>query len=161
MAVEEYPPYFTEAPLRGVPVKRGRKPKLPGLRKNPFAHIPRVIKEEGRIRGFEEMRDTILRNWSSPALERMNAYSAIKAVLESDRHALFAGVAEAKTGKESDEKWAKFQDYLEGKVEGLGPVVEEEQEDIAPVKEKINAMLAREKDQISEEDRESEEVEEE
>lgn len=82
-----------------------------------FADVPEIIAEQGRVKGFEQMRDRTLSNWEVLS-SRLNPYSALKLVIEFDRHAMFAEVAEAKTkGAFNQELWKEYQDYLHGKVE--------------------------------------------
>lgn len=82
-----------------------------------FAHIPDVIREQGRVKGFEELRDYTLLNWDT-LKGQINPYSAIKLALEADRHALFAEVAELrKQGDKAVELTGELQDYLKGKVD--------------------------------------------
>lgn len=82
-----------------------------------FAHIPEIIAREGRVKGFEELRDYTLIHWET-LKGQINPYSAIKLALEADRHALFAEVAELrKQGDKAVELSGELQDYLKGNVD--------------------------------------------
>lgn len=91
-----------------------------GRPKNPsgtFSGVPRVIKQKGRVAGFEFMRDFVLDNWDT-LKSQANPYSMLKLALESDRHALFAEVAELrKQGKIEQEMVAELSDYLKGNID--------------------------------------------
>lgn len=82
-----------------------------------FAEIPQIIASKGRVRGFEAIRDRVLTHWES--LSRIcNPYSLLKLAIESDRHALFAVVAEEKArGAFDRDLWERYQDYLHGNVD--------------------------------------------
>lgn len=88
-----------------------------------FAELPSVMQQDGRVAGFEGLRDMLLANWRGLAAEfDIPLQALLKLVLETDRHALFAQVSEEKLGdadrsKQKKMKW--FQDYLEGEVESV------------------------------------------
>ena len=82
-----------------------------------FEAFPKVFKKKGRVQGFEDLRDTLLANWEMMMNKGMNAYSIIKLVIETDRHAMFAEVQADKRKAQFDNKvWEEFQDYLQGGV---------------------------------------------
>lgn len=82
-----------------------------------FEAFPKVFKKKGRVQGFEDLRDTLLANWETMMNKGMNAYSIIKLVIETDRHAMFAEVQADKRKAQFDQKvWEEFQDYLQGGV---------------------------------------------
>ena len=82
-----------------------------------FEHFPKVFKKKGRVGAFEDLRDTLLANWETMMSKGMNAYSVIKLVIETDRHAMFAEVQQDKKRQQFDQNvWAEFQDYLHGGV---------------------------------------------
>jgi len=82
-----------------------------------FSKIPEVIRKEGRVKGFEALRDFALDNWEF-LKGNMNPYSAIKLALEADRHALFSEIAEMrKQGKFDVELYHDLSDFLKGKVD--------------------------------------------
>lgn len=82
-----------------------------------FADIPEVIQEEGRVKGFERMRDKIFLDWETLS-QRCNPYSLLKLAIESDRHAMFSQIAEEKAkGTFDKDLWLKYQDYLSGNVD--------------------------------------------
>jgi len=88
-----------------------------------FSEIPDLIREGGRVAGFERLRDMALEDWEV-LCAKMNPYSALKLAIEFDRHAMFAEVASEKNRGQFDrELWANFQDYLHGNVE-VAPVTE-------------------------------------
>jgi len=83
-----------------------------------LAEVPDVIASGGRVAGFEYLRDRLLRDWEGFIGKGVNAYSALKLVIETDRHAMFAEVQAAKKKGETDAKmWENFQRYLHGEVE--------------------------------------------
>lgn len=85
-----------------------------------FETIPAKL-AEGRVEGFESLRDTLLANWRSLATEfEIPLPQLLKLVLETDRHALFAALSEEKLGDASQAKiraHKQFQDYLHGEVD--------------------------------------------
>jgi hypothetical protein len=79
--------------------------------------VPAIMRES-RIAGFEHLRDRLLTDWEEFISKGVNAYSALKLVIEMDRHALFAQVqADKPKAKHDKDQWQEFQDYLKGKVE--------------------------------------------
>lgn len=105
----------------------GRPKKIRGA----FSKIPEVIRKEGRVKGFEALRDFALDNWEF-LKGNMNPYSAIKLALEADRHALFAEIAEMrKQGKFDVELYHDLSDFLKGKVD-FSPDSSGEKVDIQP-----------------------------
>jgi hypothetical protein len=100
-----------------------------------FARVPKIIRKRGRVKGFEAIRDLMLSQYETLAL-RMNPYNVIKLALESDRHALFAEVAEAKSAGTGvhREMWDQFQSFLSGAVEAPGASTES-----APESEELDA----------------------
>lgn len=78
-----------------------------------LGEIPGIIGAEGRVRGFEKLRDVLLAN-----AERLGPLLAvIKTILETDRHALFAAVAaEKQRHDEATEQWNWYKKYLSGEV---------------------------------------------
>lgn len=86
-----------------------------------FEDVPNIMEAKGRVSGFEAMRDMILSNWRALAAEyEIPLPALLKLVLETDRHALFAAMAEEKMGdadRSKQKKWAWFQEFLEGKVD--------------------------------------------
>jgi hypothetical protein len=84
-----------------------------------FRDIPKTIAEKGRVKGFEALRDKVLTDWETLS-GFCNAYSLLKLAIESDRHAMFAAVAEEKArGAFDREIWERYQDYLHGNVDVL------------------------------------------
>lgn len=82
-----------------------------------FAHIPVIIRESGRVAGFEALRDYALEHWDT-LKGQINPYSALKFALEADRHALFAEVAELrKQGNQAAELSGELSEYLQGRVD--------------------------------------------
>ena len=82
-----------------------------------FADIPGTIEAEGRVKGFERMRDKIFLDWETLS-QRCNPYSLLKLAIESDRHAMFSQIAEEKAkGTFDKDLWLKYQDYLSGNVD--------------------------------------------
>ena len=78
--------------------------------------IPGKLHDNGRVAGFEALRDELLTNWRT-LLDFIPLPALVKLVLETDRHALFSLVAEAKLSDRFDrEKWDSFQEYLRGEV---------------------------------------------
>ncbi len=77
--------------------------------------MPETIAKEGRVKGFERLRDLVLENWRH--LAPGNPLAALKAVLEIDRHALFSQVSEAKQqGQFQLDAWQLYQRYLNGEI---------------------------------------------
>lgn len=88
-------------------------PKEAGI----FEKFPGIFAGEGRVKGFEKLRDELLSNWEVMMNKGMNAYSVIKLVIETDRHAMFAEVqADKKAAQYSQKVWEEFQGYLQGGV---------------------------------------------
>ena len=97
-----------------------------------FGEIPGLIKDSGRVVGFERMRDITLERWEELSA-RMNPYSVLKLAIESDRHAMFSQLAEEKTKAGFDRSYYdKFQNYLAGNVD-IAPVPELAAGGLAPV----------------------------
>lgn len=95
-------------------------PKTPVKLENFFVLVPSLIAQEGRIKGFEKLRDLILEHWEEFG-PSTSPFAAIKMALETDRHALFAQVAEGKTkATELDTRWKEYQQYLKGEVDMPG-----------------------------------------
>ena len=93
-----------------------------------FEAFPKVFKKKGRVQGFEDLRDTLLANWETMMNKGMNAYSIIKLVIETDRHAMFAEVQADKRKAQFDQKvWEEFQDYLQG---GVAPADDQVKADV-------------------------------
>lgn len=83
-------------------------------RENLFSKIPKIISRKGRSKGFESLRDLILKE--HPLIG--NPIQAIQLALQADRHALFAEVATSKIQASFDkELWSKWQDFLHGKTD--------------------------------------------
>lgn len=83
-----------------------------------LAEVPDVIRDQGRVAGFEHLRDRMLSDWEKFIKAGVNAYSALKLVIEMDRHAMFAEVqAEKKKGEVDQQKWDWYQKYLQGQVD--------------------------------------------
>lgn len=73
--------------------------------------IPPLIREHGRARGFERLRDLVLEH--PDAFGTPNLLPVLKLVIELDRHALFGQLSEAKAREAGTrEAWEKFQQYL-------------------------------------------------
>jgi hypothetical protein len=65
-----------------------------------------------RVRGFEQLRDTLLTEWVALST-RIPLHALLKLVLETDRHALYAMVAESKVDRTEDvDRWSAFQKWL-------------------------------------------------
>lgn len=78
-----------------------------------FSEVPVLIREHGRSRGFERLRDIVLEHPLSMGSESL--LPVLKMVIELDRHALFSEVSEAKARERMDrDAWEKFQEYLRG-----------------------------------------------
>ncbi len=94
-----------------------RGPRLPAKLSAAIRGIPDEIRSGGRVAGFEALRDALLAHW--PDLVRvMSPAAVIKAILETDRHAVFAQVAEEKARERFDlEAWRQFQDWLRGRID--------------------------------------------
>lgn len=92
---------------------------LPAVDQSPaiLSNIPSAIAEEGRVRGFEKLRDLILN--FTPETVKLGWDKIVKMVLEVDRHALAAMVLEAKskTDVTGQEKTEWFQKYLRGEID--------------------------------------------
>lgn len=86
-----------------------------------FSEVPATFKAEGRVAGFEAIRDMILSNWRDLVAEfEIPLPTLLKLVLETDRHALFAAISEEKLGDASDAKLGRykwFQGFLEGEID--------------------------------------------
>lgn len=96
-----------------------------------FSNVTGTIRKQGRVKGFEALRDFALDNWEF-LKGHMNPYSVIKLALESDRHALFAEIAEMrKQGKFDVELYHDLSDFLKGKVD-MAPDSTGEKVNIAP-----------------------------
>ncbi len=86
-----------------------------------FESVPATMGRRGRVEGFESLRDLLLTNWQAlSSAYGIPLHALLKLVLETDRHALFAMMAEEKLGdsmntKNKAQRW--FQDYLGGDVE--------------------------------------------
>lgn len=115
-------------------------------KRNLFAEIPALIESKGRVKGFERLRDLILLNWEELS-SVLNPYSAIKLVLETDRHSLFSEISEEKQkDRFHDKKYQEFQEYLKGNIELPGaetPSEVEEPEEDAKNGTKSEALPAR------------------
>lgn len=80
-----------------------------------LAEVPAIIGDKGRVAGFEHLRDRLLSDWETFIARGVNAYSALKLVIEMDRHAMFAEVqARKQQGQFDQQLYADFQDYLHG-----------------------------------------------
>ena len=90
-----------------------------------LAEVPGVIAKSGRVAGYEHLRDRLLADWEQFIARGVNPYSALKLVIEMDRHAMFADVqAEKKRGHFHEKMWEDFQSYLRGEVDAApDPVV--------------------------------------
>lgn len=78
-----------------------------------FGTVPALIREHGRARGFERLRDLVLERPDGMGTD--NFLAVLKMVIELDRHALFSEVSEAKARDRMDkDAWEKFQEYLRG-----------------------------------------------
>lgn len=74
------------------------------------------LARDGRVKGFEQLRDELLTHWRWLAHYR-DPLAIIKTVLETDRHALFAQLSEQKAADKFQlDAWRAFQKYLEGEV---------------------------------------------
>ena len=86
-----------------------------------FETVPAKMAQHGRVEGFEALRDLLLNNWQTLSGSLgIPLQALLKLVLETDRHALFAMMAEEKLGetastKNKTQRW--FQDYLKGEVD--------------------------------------------
>ena len=82
-----------------------------------FQSIPAILHKQGRIEGFEALRDALLEHVDELS---SNPLAVIKMVLETDRHALFAQVAEEKARLKRDvEAYDEFRRYLAGDIDSL------------------------------------------
>jgi|SRR5712664_74337 len=94
--------------------KKGEEGFLEFQKQNLFGKIPAIIARKGRAKGFEALRDLILKD--HPVIG--NPIQAIQLALQADRHALFAEVATSKVQASFDkELWSKWQDFLHGKTD--------------------------------------------
>lgn len=86
-----------------------------------FADLPRRIRRKGRVAGFERMRDRLMAGYEQFAGAE-GRYKALKAILEVDRHAMFAEVAASRDQGQTDQKtYERFQAYLAGEIDTLAP----------------------------------------
>lgn len=91
----------------------------PGRKALDFSGVPALIREHGRARGFERLRDIVLENPEMLAtigkdnVPVGNYAAALKLVIELDRHALFARASEAKVQEKAGDAWSQFQEYLQ------------------------------------------------
>lgn len=112
----------------------------PKKRKGKFSRIPKVIERRGRAKGFEKIRDKLLKDWEGMSVLTRNPLAVLKTVIEMDRHAMFAEVQQAKASKYTDEQYEKFQKYLEG--EDNGPGEDRLDKDVAKAVDTIDEMIA-------------------
>jgi len=86
-----------------------------------FETVPGIMQNKGRVEGFESLRDMLLANWRELAAQfEIPLPQLLKLVLETDRHALFAAIAEEKLGdadRTKQKKWEWFQGFLGGDVD--------------------------------------------
>lgn len=83
----------------------------------PLANVVETLQTTGRVAGFEQLRDALLTNWRSLASMGLPLTAIIKMILETDRHALFALLAEEKLGERDASKQKgleNFQEFLKG-----------------------------------------------
>jgi hypothetical protein len=107
-----------------------------------FSRIPKLIRKKGRAKGFESLRDLILKEHRviGPPLQ------AIQLALQVDKHALFSEVATAKMESSFDvEKWSTWQDFLHGKRETLPIALTGEPEEFVDDRIKDPAINAEER----------------
>lgn len=114
------------------------QPELPKKRKGKFARIPKVIEKRGRAKGFEKIRDKLLKDWENLSAMTRSPLAVLKTVIEMDRHAMFAEVQQAKASKYTDEQYEKFQKYLEGDDTGAS---EDSDKEIAKAVDTIDEMI--------------------
>lgn len=95
-----------------------------------FESLPERMREDGRVAGFEALRDMLLRDWRSLAAEfEIPLPQLLKLVLDTDRHALFAALSEEKMGDANEAKVKRiraFQDWLQtGNLKSLSEIIPE------------------------------------
>lgn len=107
-------------------VPKGTQAELDAQRPD-FTAVPVLIREHGRARGFERIRDLVLER--PEAMGADSLLPVLKLVIELDRHAMFSAVSEAKAQERGDQDaWKKFQEYLHGDeaTEGLTKTAKKE-----------------------------------
>lgn len=79
-----------------------------------FRVVTEMIREQGRVSGFEKGRDILLDGFEDLA-KTIAPYAVLKLALEYDRHALFSKMAEGKVGDvDAKEAYSGLQSYLSG-----------------------------------------------
>lgn len=124
-------------------------------KKGKFSRIPKTIEKRGRAVGFTKIRDKLLKDWEFFSAASRSPLAVLKTVIEMDRHAMFAEVQASKLDSTSDDRYAKFQKYLEG--DDSGAEIEAPDKSVTKAVDTIDEMILDHADELMKRDEDGKE----